>query len=97
MFGNSIFKWSHALLKLEIRKYVLNLALNVLLARPFLYYCVKTSCWFLCRNSIEKNQLVWVGLTVSGMFLILEVPLLRGKLWFIGKGLYLDTALSSLF
>ena len=62
---------------------------------------VMVSLWlefavFCHRNSIGKNQLVQVGPNVSVMYLILEVLLLRGKLWFKGKGLYLDIALFSL-
>ena len=49
------------------------------------------------RNSIGKNQLVWVGPNVNVMYLIPEVLLLRGQPWFIGRGSYLDIALFSQF
>jgi len=50
-----------------------------------------------CRNSIEKNLLVWVVFSVSALFLIQEVLLWRGRQWSLERDLFLGIALSFLF
>ncbi|MFS8016867.1 putative nucleoporin [Helianthus anomalus] len=45
------------------------------------------------RNSIEKNQLVWVGPTPSAIFLTQEALLWKDGLLFVGKDSFLVTVL----